>query len=309
MILVINLNASIDKRYVLENLEKGKVMRVQKVENTPGGKGIHVANVATTLKEECIVTGFLGGKTGEFIENKLKEYGIKNNFIKIEGDTRECLAIITDDSVQTEMLEPGPEVREEEQKEFLSLYADLIEKAEVIVASGSIPRNVPKNFYKKLLELANKKNKKFLLDTSGELLNEGIKGKPYFIKPNKEEIEFLTGRKICTIEDAVKEIKNLQDKGIEFVAISLGKDGSIVGFQDNFYKVTVPAVKSVNPVGSGDSFVAGVAIATKRGYDIKDTLKLACACGTANVMEEETGFVTESVVNELFNKIIVEEIQ
>ena len=66
MILVVNLNASVDKRYEMKELQKGTVMRAFKVENTPGGKGIHVANVATILGEECIATGFLGGKTGEF---------------------------------------------------------------------------------------------------------------------------------------------------------------------------------------------------------------------------------------------------
>ena len=88
MILVVNLNASVDKRYEMKELEKGTVMRAFKVENTPGGKGIHVANVATILGEECIATGFLGGKTGEFIEEKLAHHNIKNDFIKINGETR-----------------------------------------------------------------------------------------------------------------------------------------------------------------------------------------------------------------------------
>ena len=42
MILVINLNASVDKRYTLPELTKGKVMRAASVDNTPGGKGLHV---------------------------------------------------------------------------------------------------------------------------------------------------------------------------------------------------------------------------------------------------------------------------
>ena len=67
MILVVNLNASVDKRYEMADLEKGSVMRAAHVENTPGGKGIHVANVVTKLNEQCLATGFLGGKTGEFI--------------------------------------------------------------------------------------------------------------------------------------------------------------------------------------------------------------------------------------------------
>ena len=308
MILVLNLNASIDKRYEIEDIEKGKVMRARSVENTPGGKGLHVANVATILKEDCIATGLLGGKSGEFIEDKLKDYGIKQDFVKICGETRSCLAIISDDLVQTEILEPGPEVSESELNSFFDKYIDLIKDANVIVASGSIPKNVPNNVYRNLIEIANAKGKKFLLDTSGEALKEGIKGRPYFIKPNKDEIEALTGKKISSIQEAIEEIKIFQNQGIELVVISLGAEGSIAGYKGKFYKVSVPRVKAVNPVGSGDSYVAGVAVSIQREYGIEETLRFASACGTANAMEKESGFVTETVVNELIAKIKIEEL-
>ncbi|NFS28460.1 1-phosphofructokinase family hexose kinase [Clostridium botulinum] len=308
MILVINLNASIDKRYEIADIQKGKVMRARHVENTPGGKGLHVANIVNILNEECIATGFLGGKSGEFIEEKLKYYGIKNDFVKISGETRECLAFITDDFIQTEILEPGPEITIEEKNSFINKYNELIEKANIIVASGSLPKNVPKKFYRELIECANKKGKKFLLDASGAPLKEGIEAKPYFIKPNKDEIEDLTGRKILSELDAINEIKVLSEKGIKFITISLGAEGSIVGFEDKIYKVNIPKVEVINPVGSGDVYVGGIAVALKRGYDIIDTLKLASACGTANAMEKETGFVNKDVVENLFNKIIVKKL-
>lgn len=305
MILVINLNASVDKKYVMDDLNKGLVMRAKSVENTPGGKGIHVANVSTILKENCIVTGFLGGKTGEFIHDKLEKYGIKQDFVNIKGDTRECLAIITKDLVQTEILEPGPEVTEEEQKRFIDKYIELLEEANIIVASGSVPRNIPKDFYKKLIDIANSKNKKFLLDTSGDLLREGIEGKPFFIKPNKDEIEFLTGRSIENYKDAIREIKEFHKKGVELVAISLGAEGSVIGYKGVYYKVTVPKITAINPVGSGDSYVAGVAIGLERGYEIEDILMFASACGTANALEEETGSVKIDVVQDLLDKITI----
>ncbi|MDY6228576.1 MAG: 1-phosphofructokinase family hexose kinase [Clostridium sp.] len=305
MILVINLNASVDKKYVMDDLNKGLVMRAKSVENTPGGKGIHVANVSTILKENCIVTGFLGGKTGEFIHDKLEKYGIKQDFVNIKGDTRECLAIITNDLIQTEILEPGPEVTEEEQNRFIDKYIELLEEANIIVASGSVPRNIPKDFYKKLINIANSKNKKFLLDTSGDLLREGIEGKPFFIKPNKDEIEFLTGRRIESHKDAIREIKEFNKKGVELVAISLGAEGAVIGYKGVYYKVTVPKITAINPVGSGDSYVAGVAIGLERGYEIEDILMLASACGTANALEEETGSVKIDVVQDLLDKIVI----
>ena len=305
MILVVNLNASVDKRYKISEVTKGSVMRASHVDNTPGGKGIHVANVVTILKEDCIATGFLGGKTGEFIEEKLNEYNIRQDFVKIQGDTRECIAIITDDLTQTEILEPGPEVKISEQDEFIKKYTELIKDSDIIVASGSLPRNIPKDFYGKLIKMANDLGKKFLLDTSGDLLKEGIKAKPFFIKPNKDEIEALTGRKIESVEDAIAERKEFHRQGIELVVISLGSDGSVAGYNNKFYKVNVPKVNAVNPVGSGDSYVGGIAVALQRGYNIEDMLKYASACGTANALEEETGFVNKNTVEDLFNQISI----
>ena len=307
MILVVNLNASLDKRYEMTDLLKGCVMRAKTVDNTPGGKGLHVANVLTILGGKCIATGMLGGRTGEFIVDKLKEYGIKHDFMLIQGETRSCLAIVTEDGQQTEILEPGPFVSVEEQDRFILHYEMLLEKADLIVASGSVPQNIPVDFYVKMIEMAQNKGKKFFLDTSGPLLKENIRAKPYFIKPNQAEIETLTGRKIANIEDLVFEIKNFMTQGIRMAVVSLGRDGAMIGYAGKIYKVTVPKVEAVNPVGSGDAFVAGMALAVYRGYSFADAVKNAAACGTANVMEKESGFVHKNVVESLKKEITINE--
>ncbi|WP_019552417.1 1-phosphofructokinase family hexose kinase [Propionispira raffinosivorans] len=308
MILAVNLNASVDKRYELDEIKTGCVMRARSVENTAGGKGIHVANVATILGDECLVTGFLGGKSGEFIEAKLQERGIKQDFVKIQGHTRECLAFITADKVQTEILEPGPEVTRKEQEIFLDQYKDLLEGADLVAASGSLPRNTVPDFYRKLIDLSHQAGKRFLLDASGKFLQEGIKSVPFFIKPNQTEVEALTGRAIKTPTDAVREIKLFQKAGITFVVISFGSQGSVAGYENHFYHVTFPSVNAVNPVGSGDAYVAGVAVGLARNYEIKELLKFASACGTANAMEKESGFVNLSTVNTLKQLVQVQEL-
>lgn len=308
MILVINLNASVDKRYRMKDFVKGEVMRASEVDNTPGGKGIHVANVATIQGEDCIATGYLGGKSGEFISEKLEDYGIKQDFVKVAGETRSCLAIITDDGAQTEILEPGPTVTAEEQKVFLAKYKELLEKASVVAASGSMPKGLPTDFYAQLIELAHQAGKPFLLDTSGEALIEGIKAQPYFVKPNNDEIKVLTGKALAGDEDIVEALKGFMAGGIKLPVISLGAKGSMAGYNQHIYKITVPRIECKNPVGSGDSFVAGIAVGIERGMSIDDILALGAACGTANAMEDESGFVRKEVVEELFPQIHIQQI-
>ena len=308
MILVINLNASVDKRYKMKDLIKGEVMRAAEVDNTPGGKGIHVANVATILGEDCIATGYLGGKSGEFISEKLQDYGIKQDFVQVAGETRSCLAIITESGAQTEILEPGPTVTPEEQEAFMAKYQELLSKATVVAASGSMPKGLPGDFYGQLISLALKAGKPFLLDTSGEALIQGIKAQPYFVKPNNDEIKVLVGAELRSDEDIVHVLQKFMEDGIKLPVISLGAQGSMAGYNQHVYKITVPKIQCKNPVGSGDSFVAGIAVGIERGMAIEDVLSLGAACGTANAMEDESGFVRKEVVEELFPQIKIQQI-
>lgn len=131
MILVLNLNASVDKRYMLDEFVPGTVMRAPSVSNTAGGKGIHVARVASLLGEETLTTGFLGGKPGEFIEERLRRVGLPGDFVKVEGATRSCLAFLTRDGGQTEVLEPGPEISCEELAAFREKYTALLPQIEI----------------------------------------------------------------------------------------------------------------------------------------------------------------------------------
>lgn len=308
MITIVNLNASVDKRYEIEDIVKGKVMRARSVENAAGGKGIHVANVAHVLGEDVVTTGYIGGKTGEFIKSQLDEIGIKNDFVKIKDSTRECLAFITDDMAQTEILEPGPYITEKEQEDFMQIYEKLLSESDIIAASGSVPKNISKNIYAKLIEKANKNNKKFLLDTSGELLKEGISAVPFMIKPNKDELESLTGKPITDEKDVLKCIKDLSKSGIKCIVVSLGANGSIVYFDGNIFRVTIPKVKVVNPVGSGDSLVGGFAVGLERNYSMDKIIALGTACGTANAMIKKTGWVETYLVKDIIKKVSINRI-
>ena len=49
MITTVTLNTSVDKLYLVEKLEDYTVMRVKKVSNTAGGKGLNVSKVAYLL--------------------------------------------------------------------------------------------------------------------------------------------------------------------------------------------------------------------------------------------------------------------
>lgn len=82
-----------------------------------------------------------------------------------------------------------------------------------------------------------------LLDTSGDSLRQVLQGpwKPYLIKPNLEELEGLLEQDFS--ENPLAAVQTALTKpmfaGIEWIVVSLGKDGAIVKHQDQFYRVKI----------------------------------------------------------------------
>lgn len=305
MILTITLNPAIDIRYEINNFEINNIFR-GKPAKTAGGKGLNVSRVLRLLGEEVEASGFLGGNSGDWISSKIESIGIKDAFIKTDAETRSCVAILGN-GTQTEILESGEKISNDYIEKFLEFFKANFNRFETICISGSAPQGVPEDIYKTLCEIA--REKKVILDTSGKFLLKGLEGNPYLIKPNKEELEGLLGRELLTFEELLEGAKEMKSKGCKNLLISLGKDGAIFIDESNeVYRVSIPRVDIKNPVGSGDSTIAGFAYGLSKKKTIEETLKLAMACGMSNAMMDETGNIDLNVVEELLNKIKVEKI-
>jgi tagatose 6-phosphate kinase len=218
------------------------------------------------------------------------------------------MAIIDQDKKITEILEGGAPISPTEKENFLKRYKKLIEEVQIIDMSGSLPAGLENDFYKTLVEIANKKGKKVILDTSGEALKEGIKGNPFLIKPNVDEMEFLLGKKLENLEEVISTAKKIISNGVSNVMVTLGGDGGLLITEDKVYKGTFPKVKIENTVGSGDSSVAGFIYGLSKDLPFEDTFKYALACGTSNAMLENTGDIEVQTVNELISKITITEL-
>lgn len=303
MILTVTLNPAIDVRYEISDFNIDKIFRAKSFK-TPGGKGLNVSRVLNLLGNSLVATGFLGGSNGTWIKNSLQNLNINSSFIESASETRNCIAILGQES-QTEILEPGAEISEFELKKFINHYKNLLLENEIICISGSLPKGISGETYKLLCELG--KNKKVILDTSGTSLIEALQGNPFLIKPNQEELEAILQTPLDTQEKLIKGALTLRDKGAQNILLSLGKNGAIY-IGDDIYKIDIPKIQVINPVGSGDSSVAGFAHGLKNNLPIEEILKYSMACGMSNAMSNETGFISLPVIEELMKKIIVKKI-
>lgn len=304
MILTVTLNPTVDKSYYIDKLIPGEVIRVNEKIQTAGGKGINVAKIAKLLDNAVIATGFLGGRSGGYIESFLKQASILTSFIYIDDETRTCVNINDNEfNNQTVLLEPGTFVNPVKQEEFIVHYADLLKGCKIVVLGGSIPLGIGYDFYPKLIKLAKDEGKPVVLDSSGETLRAGIRACPTIIKPNREELSAYLDRDINSIEEIVAAAKDIQNTGIDTVIVSLGKDGAVFVTKDGIYRGITPNVKIVNTVGCGDSLVAGFVTGLIKKEPIEETIKLAMAVSTANALSREIGSFVQTDLEDLLSKV------
>ncbi|MCK1982595.1 MULTISPECIES: tagatose-6-phosphate kinase [Peribacillus] len=310
MILAVTMNPSVDISYPVDRFKIDVVNRVETVRKTAGGKGLNVARVIAQLEEEVLSTGVLGGTIGDYIVQELNESNIPNDFLRIKKESRNCIAILHEGK-QTEILESGPTLSKEEGKAFLEKFECLLTTASLVTISGSLPKGLPTHFYLKMVEICSNKGKPVVVDTSGEALKQVLKHekKPFAIKPNAAELSQLFGFEAeAGIIDLKQTLNHDIFKGIEWIVVSMGDKGAFVRQGDDYYQVTIPKIDVVNPVGSGDATIAGLAVALNRNQTVESVLKTAMTTGMLNTMEAVTGFINLNKFKQYFDLVKVEKI-
>lgn len=290
MIKTVTLNPAIDKTVEIRDFRVGEVNRITSVRLDPGGKGINVAKTIKALGGSSVATGFLAGRNGQFIKERLEDLDVANDFLFVRGDTRTNLKVVDRlNSTNTDINEPGLiEVSEDDLRMLEhNLFSDM-KDGDLLVLSGSIPAGVSSGIYREWAEKAKKSGIKVFLDADGSSFEEGIKGKPYLIKPNLEELERLLSRKLSSREELLSAGRCMLDMGIEIVAISLGADGAIFFYGEQVIFANGLKVDVKSTVGAGDAMVAALAFAISRGDSFEKAVVLSVASGTANVACEGT---------------------
>lgn len=310
VILTITLNPAVDISYKLDYFSLDTVNRVEDVSKTAGGKGLNVARVLHQLGEDVVASGFLGGSLGDFIRTQLVTIGIQDFFVPIDGETRNCIAIIHDGK-QTEILESGPVISVSEAALFLEKFTEYAPKVKIVTLSGSLPKGLPADFYSRLLEISNKYGTLVLLDSNGALLTSIVAGehKPYLIKPNEEELADLLGHKSVDKAQIMEALESPLFADIPWVVVTLGADGAIVKHNKTIYRAKAPNITATNPVGSGDSVVAGFAAGIARGLADEELIKFGLSMGVLNALEEKTGHINVEKIEWAVGQMLVNRIE
>lgn len=309
MITVTGFNTSIDKLIELDALQPGAVQRARSVQSFPGGKGLHVAQTIAALGEPVRLVGLIDARNQAWFRSLLHQRGVEFVGVEIAAPIRTCLALRERDGRMTEVLESGPTVDALIRSELVETFRECAADAQLVVLSGSLPPGCGDDTYAQLVQITQRTGQRALVDTSGEALRQAIAARPFAIKPNRDEAAALAGYAIDDVDAAIRALQDFAARGVAMPVISLGAAGALALNEGIALQASVPSIAAVNAVGSGDCFIAGMAVAIARGEPLEAALRIGIACGAANAMSPETGFVQRGDVEALLSRIDIEVLQ
>ena len=289
MIYTLTLNPAIDWELQIEHFELNSVSRAKQSRNDCGGKGFNVSRMLRNLNTDSIAMGFVGGINGQRLESGLQEQGVTTDFTWIQGETRTNVSIVAVDNAEhIKVNEPGPAVTAIEVEELIRQVERVLAPGDWWVMGGSLPLGVDANIYAQLIERIQQAGAHAILDSSGEALLQGCKACPTLVKPNLEEALQLLGiaqEGFDTMRDWVGNILALGPKNL---VVSLGKEGAMLVTNQGMEMIHSPNIIEQNPIGAGDSLVAGVVWRLSRGCSYADAIRYGVACGAATASKPGT---------------------
>ncbi len=313
MITTVTLNPALDITMELNQFVPNEYNSVKRVSRIPGGKGINISKAISVFDLDTMAIGLLGGHAGHFIAEQLREYGITTNFWHIEEETRTNLIIIEQEKkTHTLLSDPGPKIAKHDLDRFIAIFSRVMSQSKIVALSGSLPKDVPDDIYRQLIEIAHEKNVQTILDAPGTSFEKGIEAKPFLAKPDlRASKNRVFNRQVDSQEAAINIAHEIVNRGIQIAVISYQDTKDIIATTDKVWLAESIKQQAVNIVGTAEAVIAGFAIklVQEKKEDIADIIKFAMACGLASALTDEEEFHTQKDVIKCLSCIKISELK
>lgn len=308
MLLSLCPNPCLDVYYYTGALKEDDTNRVENPFLSPGGKGVNAARVVARFCDDSYLALPLGGCIGNCVKELLEKEGVSAIIVEVSSETR-VNTILEQRAKEKHILiaARGAPLTHEELEKLKETVCKCYEP-DVLILGGSVPPGIRETFYGEIVENFKGTRTKVIVDADGELLRKAVEKAPFAVKPNKYELERLTGHPLYSLNDIINAARKIRDFGVEVVIVSLGEFGALCVSGEGTFRLIPPKVEVKNTVGAGDSLVGGFAYGLYRGKSIVESAKLGVACGTATVMEEGTKLCKPENVNKLLSQIEIEKL-
>jgi tagatose 6-phosphate kinase len=293
-LLFLAANPSIDRLYEVDRFVPGEIHRPERGVAVAGGKGLNAARAAVTLGGSVMAVGIVAGRAGDWIEERLAELGIESRMARGTGETRTCISVLDRSSgVMTEIYERGEKIDSAAWDSLEAIVWAELERGDVaaVSLSGSLPPGAPPDGFARIarIALASSRTVPVLADTYGPALPALLGERPAILKVNAAEAGEASGVSVADAQSAAGAGRILRDAGAACVIVTIGPGGAVVVGADDLIQLIPPDIRGAYPVGSGDAFLGGLAIAFARGESMVEGARLGLAAGIANALVPGAG--------------------
>ncbi len=304
-IAVLSLNPAVDMTYEVPHLIADQKAHAVATRFDPGGNGINVGRALKRLDTFAHNYCVVAGEIGQLLEHLLRRQLDHVDYEEVEGETRiNGTAIEQHPRAQYEISGIGPAIPPAQLDSLLNRFEQQAGKG-FGVLTGSTQSGIPPDLYADLIRRITARGGRAVLDSHDEALRRAIEAQPFLIKPNRYELETLLGRPLKDTETVATEARVLQQRGVNYVCVSLGAEGALLTGPDNSYFAPAPKVTVHSSVGAGDSMVGALVAAFSRGIAPQEALRLGVACATGTVTRPGTELFSPDDVQGYFDGIEV----
>ena len=286
MIVCLAANPSIDKLFEIDRLVRGDIHRPDGFVQTAGGKGLNVGRAAHALGADVQAVGLFRGHTGKWLVETLAAEGVPSVPVWTHGENRASLSVADRETGGlTEFYEHGSEVPSAAWTELVEAVSRSWTSSSWLTISGSMPQGAPDDGYRDLVLEAREAGVKVALDADDERLRLALEAHPDIVKVNAAEAGGLLGIPTTRRDEALtaaQKLRALAGGDGHAGVVTRGADGVVLAAPDGSLYEGVLYERGRYPVGSGDSFLAGLVTALDRGGDWEQALRLALGAATAN---------------------------
>ena len=254
------------------------VVNVKNESTTLGGAG-NVTQNLVSLGANVILAGIIGDDAP----------GIQlKNILAAENVVTDC--IVTDNSrpttVKTRVLAGSHQLvridRETTDQVDLAIEDDLVAKiikkmddADIVILSDYNKGIFSPVLTQKLIEAANQKGKKVIVDPKG--LNYAKYKGAYLIKPNRKELaEAAKVEKIKNIDDLREAAKVIfAQTQTDYLVVTLSEEGMVILSKLAYKSLPVKATEVFDVTGAGDTVLAAIAYFMAAGFSVEEACEVS----------------------------------
>lgn len=306
MIVTLTINPAVDVSTSVKKMVPFSKMRCAPAHRDPGGGGINVARVLNRFGMDTTAIYPAGGATGQVLTDLLERERVRSIVVAASSDTREDFTTFDETTrEQFRFVFPGAPLSDGEWQGCLEALARFAPAPGFVIASGSLPAGVPRDFFGKVAQ-ASKAPSKVVVDTSGPFLKPALEAGVYLIKPNLREFQELAGISGTDDSSLIEAARRLLDRyRIEIIALSMGPAGAFLFTQETVLRANGFPINPISVSGAGDSFLGAMVWSLVNDGCPEMALRFGVAAGSAALLNPGTELCRPEDVRRLASEVIV----